>query len=131
MMRSAFPPNLDLSFTTHMVSKQAPQKGSPQYGNLWRIVHLRHQVSSCNFMLYGTDVACHVVTSHNTPVTMLTNFWLVPGHAVTSFIFRDSRNLGFALELGCKAPNTTRPDIIITPGHSQFFCITEDSYPQP
>src|SRR5882724_8145003 len=71
------------------------------------------------------------VTSHNTPVTMLTNFWLVPGHAVTSFAFRDSRNLGFMLELGCKAPNTTRPDIIVTPSHFQFFRIMEDSYPQP
>ena len=71
------------------------------------------------------------VTSHNTPVTMLTNFWLVPGHAVTSFAFWDSRNLGFVLELGCKAPNTIHPDIIITPSHFRFFRIMEDSYPRP
>ena len=69
------------------------------------------------------------VTSRNTPVTMLTNFRLVPGHAVTSFAFRDSQNLGFVLELGCKAPNTTCIDIIVAPSHFQFFWITEYSYP--
>src|SRR5882724_12003424 len=74
---------------------------------------------------------CAYVTSHNTPVTLLTNFRLVPGHAVTSFTFQDSRNLGFTLELGCKAPNTTGPDIIIAPSHFRFFRITEDSYPRP
>src|SRR5882724_7586735 len=61
MMRSAFPPDLDLFFTTRAVSKLAPPKSFPQYGNLWRIVHLRCQVSGRNFMLYGTDVACHVL----------------------------------------------------------------------
>ena len=45
-----------------------------------------------------------IVTSRNTPVTMLTNFWLVPGHAVTSFVFQDSRNLGFALDLDARPP---------------------------
>jgi len=45
----------------------------------------------------------------NTPVTLLTNFRLVPSHAVTSFAFRDSPNLGFALELGCKAPKHYLP----------------------
>ena len=59
MIRSAFPPDLDLSFTIHAVSKLAPPKRFPQYGNLWSIVHLRCQVSGCNFMLYGTDIACH------------------------------------------------------------------------
>src|SRR5882724_1106712 len=71
------------------------------------------------------------VTSCNTPVTLLTNFRLVPSHTVTSFAFRDSQNLGFALELGCKAPNTTCPDIIVAPSHFRFFRITEDSYPRP
>src|SRR5882724_637328 len=61
MMRSAFPPDLDLSFTTPAVSKLAPPNSSPQCRNLWRIVHLRCQVSGCNFMLYGTDFTCHVL----------------------------------------------------------------------
>jgi len=41
---------------------------------------------------------CYV---RNTPVTLLTNFWLVPVMLSLPFTFRDSRNLGFALELGC------------------------------
>jgi len=76
-------------------------------------------------ILEGGILLCPI----NTLVTLLTNFRLVPGHTVTSFAFRDSRNLGFALKLGCKAPNTTRPDIIITPSHFWFFQITEESYP--
>ena len=42
------------------------------------------------------------VMSHNTPpVTLLTNFRLVPGHTVTPIAFRDSQNLCFMPELGC------------------------------
>src|SRR5882724_13431407 len=44
------------------------------------------------------------VTSRNTPVTLLTNFRLVPGHTVTSIC--NSQNLCFALELGCTPSDT-------------------------
>src|SRR5882724_9639806 len=90
----------------------------------------RHQfaLGTSMWMAYANGFC---VTSRNTPVTLLTNFQLVPGYAVTSFAFQDSRNLGFMLKLGCKAPNTTHPDIIIAPSHFWFFWITEDSYPQP
>src|SRR5882724_7661657 len=79
--------------------------------------------------VFSASIPTYFVMSHNTPVTMLTNFRLVPGHTVTSFAFRDSQNLGFVLELGCKAPNNNCIDIIVAPSHFWFFRIMEDSYP--
>jgi len=42
----------------------------------------------------------NTVMSHNTPVTLLTNFWLVLGHTVTSICIPRFPKLCFALELG-------------------------------
>jgi len=67
----------------------------------------------------------------NTPVILLTNFQLVLGHTVTSIRIPRFPELRFVLELGCKAPNTNRPDIIVMPSHFWVFQIMEDSYPQP
>ena len=59
------------------------------------------------------------VMSHNTPVTLLTKFWLVPGHAVTSIRIPRFPELRFHTRTWMQSMDTTHLDIIVMSCHFQ------------
>src|SRR5882724_2465295 len=71
------------------------------------------------------------VTSHNTPVTLLTNFQLVPGHTVTSIHILRFPELMFRARTWMQSMATTHLDIIIMSHHFQILQIMEVLHPRP
>ena len=69
------------------------------------------------------------VTSHNTPVTLLTNFQLVPDHAVTSIHIPRFLELMFHTQTWMQSIDTTHLDTIVMSRLFWTSRITEDLYP--
>ena len=71
------------------------------------------------------------VMSHNTPVTLLTNFQLVLDHTVTSIRIPRFPELRFRTRTWMQSIDTTHHDIIVMSCHFRVLWITEVLHPRP